>query len=133
MDESMQDINQKLNTIIMKLDTMIGSITGLTKEIQKTSSDFIINIKQLTKSIEKDIDIMTEHSREGFEHSREQLIEVTKEINILRRITGTGQIFRANQALIQILTLLERAIDPNAIQKQLNEILQFIKVYGEVK
>ena len=129
----MRVVGQKLDEITSKLDAMTKAIAGLVDEIKQTGEGLVGGIAKLTEILEKDIEIVTQRSKEGFDESRSQLMAVTREMDTLRRVTGTDQMLRVNNALNQLLSLLSNAIDPNKIQQQLFEISQFIKSYGGSK
>lgn len=129
----MNIVGQKLDEITMKLDGMTDAITGLGNIIQKNTQDLGEMMTKLTAIIEKYTDTITERSKQGFDESRANLMEVSKEIGTLRSVTGIDQIMRFNNAIKQILMLLEKTIDPNAIQRQLVEISQFMRSVGGMK
>ncbi len=132
-DPTIQFVGQKLDEITAKLDSMTESIKALINAIVKTNEGLGDNVKKLTETIERYTDTMTERSRDDFEHSRELLTDVSREITILRQSTGADQVIRVNQALSEMLSLLQGAINPDMIQQQLAEITQFIKSYGGSK
>jgi len=126
----MRVIGQKLDEITMKLSAMTEGIAVLAEEIKKSREELGQDVEKLADTLDKYIDILTESSKESFDKSRNQLIEISDEINTLTRTTGVGQIVRMNTALNQLLSLLQSAIDPNKIQQQLFEITEFIKSVG---
>ncbi|MFX1297317.1 MAG: hypothetical protein ACFFD2_20990 [Promethearchaeota archaeon] len=133
MNNQIQVIGQKLDGIIAKIDLMVETITGLASTVEKTGNGLRDYVKKLAETIERYTDTMTERSKEDFELSRDVLDKISREIITLRRITGTDQIINITNALNQLLTLLQGAINPDLIQQQLYEITTFIKNYGGVK
>lgn len=133
MNDPVKALGQKLDEIIMKLEAMGEGIAALMGVLEKTNQGLGENVKQLTETIERYTDTMTERLKEDFEQSRGSIATVTTQINSLKQATGTEQIIRINQALNGILTLLQQTINPSVIQGQLSEIKQFIKMYGGQK
>ena len=130
MSDDVQIVGKKLDEITVKLDSLSQSIAMLINTLQKTNEELGQNVKTLTESVEKYVDITTESSKVDFEHSRENILQVSNEITMLSRMTGADQMMRINQALNGILSVLQQTIDPNKIQAQLYEISQFIKEHG---
>lgn len=130
MSDPVQVLGKKLDDIIIKLEGMADGITALLNGIEKTNQGLGENVKRLTEAIENYTDSMTERLKEDFERSRGNIARVTQAINQLTQVTGTDQIMRIDQGLKGILQLLQQSIDPNRIQMQLNEIMQFMSMYG---
>jgi hypothetical protein len=130
MSDPVAQLGQKLDEIIIKLEAMSEGIAALMGVLEKTNEGLGENVKNLTETIEKYTDTMTERLKDDFEQSRGSITSVTKEINSLKQATGNEQIVRITQALNGILSLLQNNINPNQIQSQLQEINQFIKTYG---
>ncbi len=130
MSDPVQMLGQKLDEIIIKLESMSDGVAALINAIEKTNEGLGENVKNLTESIEKYTDTMTDRLKTDFDSSRGKIMEVTREVNSLTRITGTDKILSINRTLNGLLLLLQQAINPNAIQAQLNEINQFIRMYG---
>ncbi len=130
MSDPVQVLGKKLDDITMKLDAMADGITALLNAIQKTNEGLGENVKQLTGTIEKYADTMTERLKDDFEQSRGNIMKVNQSISQLTKVTGTDQIMRIDQGLRGILQLLQQSVDPNKIQAQLVEINQFIRMYG---
>lgn len=133
MSDPVQVLGQKLDDITMKLEAMAEGVTALINAINKTNEVLGENVNKLTETLEKYTDTMTEGLKNDFDSSRIKITEVTREVNSLTRVTGTDQIMRINQALNGMLGVLQQAINPNTIQTQLNEIYQFIRMYGGQK
>jgi len=133
MDDQMRFVGQKLDEITDKLDALNENIAGLVNTITTTGQEIGENVKKLAEIIEKYTDSVMEQSKESFDRSRNQLLEISREINTLKRVTGIDQLMRMNTALQEILTLLQNSINPDQIQNQLFEISQFIKLQGGSK
>ncbi|MHA1648901.1 MAG: hypothetical protein ACTSYB_01815 [Candidatus Helarchaeota archaeon] len=133
MDDQMRFVGQKLDEITDKLDALNENIAGLINTITTTGQEIGENVKKLAEIIEKYTDSVMEQSKESFDRSRNQLLEISREINTLKRVTGIDQLMRMNTALQEILTLLQNSINPDQIQNQLFEISQFIKLQGGSK
>lgn len=133
VSDPVQVLGRKLDDIIMKLEGMAEGITAMINEIHTTNEGLGENVKKLAETLENYTDKMTEGLKGDFDSSRSKISEVTREINSLTRVTGTDQIMRINQALNGLLGVLQQAINPNMIQAQLNEISQFIRMYGGQK
>ncbi len=129
----MRFVGQKLDEITDKLDALNENIAGLVNTITTTGQEIGENVKKLAEIIEKYTDSVMEQSKESFDRSRNQLLEISREINTLKRVTGIDQLMRMNTALQEILTLLQNSINPDQIQNQLFEISQFIKLQGGSK
>ncbi len=130
MSDPMQLLGRKLDEITKKLDFMTDSIEKLASTTQSLNEELGTNLKKLAETIDRYTDSINQHSTDDFEITRKSISEVTKEISSLNQATGIEQVMRVNQALNGIVTLLDRAIDPNSIQAKLSEITDFIKLYG---
>jgi len=130
MSDAMQQLGRKLDDITKKLDLMTNSIEQLVSTTKSLNEELGTNIVKLAETIDRYIDSINQHSTDDFEITRKSIAEVTKEINSLNQATGIEQIFRVNQALNGLVSLLSKAVDPTSIQTKLAEITEFIKLYG---
>lgn len=130
MSDAMQQLGRKLDDITKKLDLMTNGIEQLVSTTKSLNEELGTNISKLAETIDRYIDSINQHSTDDFEITRKSIAEVTKEINSLNQATGIEQIFRVNQALNGLVSLLSKAVDPTSIQTKLAEITEFIKLYG---